>query len=182
LLDLQPWLSNHQGGKSVTELEILHGVLNNPNMAGRAYFYFRSRSYAKIKAGDYLPASPSDRSRQDELKTRIRESGFPVTRYRNPEALARRLERDLWKLLNAQFPASSVPDVHERENRRHDAYAAPRRRLYMGAAHYLQALDQAFTQDQQRVMIEGASGGGKSALLANWLEQRRLQNPNELIF
>jgi nephrocystin-3 len=99
----------------VTELEILHGVLNNPNMAGRAYFYFRSRSYAKIKAGDYLPASPSDRSRQDELKTRIRESGFPVTRYRNPEALARRLERDLWKLLNAQFPASSVPDVHERK-------------------------------------------------------------------
>ena len=182
LLERQPWLSNHQGGKSVTELEILHGVLNNPSMAGRAYFYFRSRNYAKIKAGDYLPASTEDRSRQDELKSRIRESGFPVTRYRNPEALARRLERDLWKLLNTEFPASSVPDAHERENRRHDAYAAPRRRLYMGASHYLQAIDQAVSEGQQRVLIEGASGGGKSALLANWLAQRCLQHPKELVF
>ena len=28
-------------GKSVTELEILHGVLNNPDMAERSFFYFR---------------------------------------------------------------------------------------------------------------------------------------------
>jgi hypothetical protein len=29
LLERQPWLKKHQGGKSVTELEILQGMLNN---------------------------------------------------------------------------------------------------------------------------------------------------------
>ena len=42
LVEQQPWLQPHLGGKSVTELEILHGVLNNPQMAGQAFFYFRS--------------------------------------------------------------------------------------------------------------------------------------------
>lgn len=29
----------------MTELEILHGVLNNPEMADHAFFYFRDPSY-----------------------------------------------------------------------------------------------------------------------------------------
>ena len=33
LLEQRPWLDEHRGGKSVTELEILHGVLNDPAMA-----------------------------------------------------------------------------------------------------------------------------------------------------
>lgn len=28
-------------------MEILHGVLNNPGMAGRAFFYFRDPAYAE---------------------------------------------------------------------------------------------------------------------------------------
>ena len=34
------WIQHHTG-KSVTELEILHGVLQDPQMRGRAFFYFR---------------------------------------------------------------------------------------------------------------------------------------------
>ena len=40
LLSEQPWLADHRQ-QSVTELEILHGVLNNPEMSNRAVFYFR---------------------------------------------------------------------------------------------------------------------------------------------
>lgn len=32
-------------GHSVTELEILHGVLNNPKMTNKALFYFRDAAY-----------------------------------------------------------------------------------------------------------------------------------------
>ena len=65
LLERQPWLEKHQGGKSVTELEILHGVFNNRRMRGRAFFYFRSSAYAY--QGRRLPAfwrgpRPSDRT------------------------------------------------------------------------------------------------------------------------
>jgi hypothetical protein len=124
LLERQPWLKKHQGVKSVTEFEILHGVLNNRRMQGRAFFYFRSPAYARTKGGDYLP-SPEDRARQTELKRRIRARGLPVSSYANPEALAKRIELDLWKLLDAEFAASEVPDAFERERLRHDAWLVP---------------------------------------------------------
>src|ERR1035438_9478890 len=46
LIEREPWLKEHLHGKtSVTELEILHGVLRNQEMAGHAYFYFRDPAY-----------------------------------------------------------------------------------------------------------------------------------------
>jgi tetratricopeptide (TPR) repeat protein len=163
------WLKAHRGDKSVTELEILHGVLNDPKMAGRARFYFRSSEYAKKKKGDYLPASKDDQQRQRALKARIRTSSFPVIIYTTPTELAKRLERDLWKILDAEFPATSVPDAFERESMRHEAYAAPRRRLYLGGDEYLKALKELLRKNKPRILITGQSGGGKSALLANAL-------------
>jgi hypothetical protein len=44
LIAQEPWLAEH-GEHSVTDLEILHGVLNNPAMADHALFYFRSPAY-----------------------------------------------------------------------------------------------------------------------------------------
>jgi hypothetical protein len=180
LLERQPWLKKHQGGKSVTELEILHGVLNNRRMKGRAFFYFRSPAYARAKGGDYLP-SPEDRARQTELKRRIRERGLPVNSYGNPEALARRIERDLWKLLDAEFPATSVPDAFERERLRHEAYAAPRRRLYLGGERYQAALQKLLDAEEPRIVVDGASGGGKSALLANFFGAYRKRHRRHLV-
>jgi nephrocystin-3 len=177
LVARQPWLRKHQGGKSVTELEILHGVLNQHKMRGRAFFYFRLTGYARQKGGDYLPSSAEDRKRQEDLKRRIRASGNPVVVYRDPEALAKRLEKDLWALLDAEFPASEVPDAFTRESMRHEAYAEPRRRLYLGGERYQAALSKALDSGEQRIVIEGASGGGKSALLANFLEDYQRRHP-----
>ena len=169
LLERQPWLKKHQGGKSVTELEILHGVLKNKRMKSRAFFYFRSPAYARSKGGHYVPDSTEDRQRQLDLKRRIKDSGYSVTGYRDPEALAKRMERDLWKLLDAEFPATEVPDAFERESMRHEAYAAPRRRLYLGGDAYIHALNALLKKNANRILITGQSGGGKSALLANAL-------------
>ncbi len=180
LIERQPWLKKHQGGKSVTELEILHGVLNNRRMKGRTFFYFRSPAYARAKGGDYLPSS-EDRTRQSELKRRIRQRGLPVTSYPNPEVLAKRTEHDLWKLLDAEFPASEVPDAFERERLRHEAYAAPKRRLYLGGESYQAVLDRLLDAEQPRIVIEGASGCGKSALLANFLIAYRKRRPQHLV-
>src|SRR5664280_1551235 len=44
LIEREPWLSEHLN-KSITELEILHGVLRNPEMAQYAFFYFRDPHY-----------------------------------------------------------------------------------------------------------------------------------------
>lgn len=172
LVEREEWLTEFRGDKSMTELEILHGVLRQPAMENRALFYFRSPAYAKAKGGDYLP-SDEDRLRQRALKHRIRASGLPVVNYATPEALARRIERDLWNLLDAEFPASEVPDAFGRQNAQHEAYAAPRLNLYFGGNHYVRTLKQLLTQKKPRILITGPSGGGKSALLANTFANHR---------
>jgi tetratricopeptide (TPR) repeat protein len=170
LIERRPWLTQHQGGKSVTELEILHGVLNNRAMVGRAFFFFRAPSYAQAKGGYYVSSDPVDIYRLTALKDHIRQSGLPVMEdYPDPAAMATRLEADLWQALDAAFPADELPDDFTLEQRRHEAYAAPRRRLYLGGEHYQQDIEAALADGTQRVLISGQSGGGKSALLANWL-------------
>lgn len=115
LLERHSWLHDHRGGKSVTELEILHGVLNDPKMAGRAFFYFRSADYAAAKGGDYVPTLEDDLIRQRHLKDRIRKSGFPVVEdYPTPEAFAAKLEEDLWTILDEAYPEDQIPDAFER--------------------------------------------------------------------
>lgn len=179
VLDSQSWLEEHRGGKSVTELEILHGVLNNPHMEGRALFYFRSFEYSSSKGGDYITSLQDDQERQSALKETIRQSGFPVYEdYKSPEHLAELLEKDLWDILDREFPASDVPDAFTRENLQHEAYELPRQRLYIGGDKYLTALDKALSEGKQWILVDGPSGGGKSALLANWLQSVRDNDKN----
>lgn len=173
LLERQPWLKKYRGSKSVTELEILHGVLKNKRMTSRAFFYFRSPAYARSKGGHYVPDSSEDRQRQLDLKRRIKGGGFSVTSYRDPATLAKRMERDLWELLDAEFPATEVPDAFERESTRHAAYASLRRRLYLGGEKYIEGLSTLLKEDATRILITGQSGGGKSALLANAMAKHR---------
>jgi hypothetical protein len=150
-------------------------------MKGRAFFYFRSSLYSKRKGGDYVASSAEDQQRQNDLKLRIKAKGFPVTAYPNPQALAKQMEQDLWRLLDAEFPASAVPDAFEREAMRHEAYAAPLMRLYLVRERYQKIFNDALQSGEQRMVIEGASGGGKSAFLTHILAKRRSAHPKDLI-
>ena len=183
LVQEQPWLSEHAGGKSVTELEVLHGVLNNPAMAGHAFFYFRNPTYSQERGGNYAAESPEHRDKLTQLKGRIRQSGFPVVEdYPDPEALAQRVQEDLWKLIDATYPLNEVPDALALERRRHESYGQSRLGLYLGGENYLASLDTFIREDQRAVLIRGESGGGKSALVANWLQQFRQAQPKAQVF
>jgi hypothetical protein len=67
----QPWLKGLRD-KSVTELEILHGVLNNPDMAERAFFYFRDPAYSAERGANFHSENATDADKQAVLKTLIR--------------------------------------------------------------------------------------------------------------
>lgn len=179
----QPWLEEHRGGKSVTELEILHGVLNNPKMAGRAFFYFRDSKWSKKKGGSYISEGSEEKAKLEGLKGRIRQSGFPVLEnYPSPEVLAERVKEDLWKLIDEAYPESEVPDALTRERMAHEAYGATRRRLYLGGEAYFKALDEAMKAKAFRpVLITGQSGGGKSALVANWVDRWSRKHPKTAV-
>jgi nephrocystin-3 len=171
LLLEQPWLEEHRGGKSVTELEILHGVLDNPEMEKRAFFYFRDPAWSEAQGGAYLAEGTDEKAKLEELKERIRRSGFPVVEnYASPEELAERVREDLWQLIDEAYPESEVPDALTRERMTHEAYGASRLGLYLGGEPYFAALDAAMAAETFRpVLVRGQSGGGKSALLANWV-------------
>ncbi len=75
------WVQHHTG-KSVTELEIVHGVLNDPKMHPYSYFFFRDPAFAQ-DVPDRLRAeieseNPEAAKNLVELKDRIRRTGLPV--------------------------------------------------------------------------------------------------------
>ena len=179
----QPWLKLHRGGKSVTELEILHGVLNNPLMDGRAFFYFRDPKWALKRGQAHQSEGPSQKERLSALKERIRKSGFPVVEnYRNPAELAQHVGEDLWALIEEAYPESEVPDALAMEKRRHEAYGAVRLKMYLGGDGYFRTLDAALgAQSFRPVMVKGASGAGKSALLANWLKRWKTEHAKTIV-
>jgi tetratricopeptide (TPR) repeat protein len=186
LREEQPWLSG-LAGKSVTELEILHGVLNNPEMAGRAFFYFRAPAFSQARGTDFLSESAEAAGKQTALKETIRrasaEKHIPLREdYPDTVTLAKLVLEDLKAAIEAQFPIEGVPDPLTREARDHEAFAETRRRTYIGRLDYFARLDRHATDNGGPLVLVGDSGSGKSALLANWLEYWRKAHADDFIF
>jgi tetratricopeptide (TPR) repeat protein len=185
LIAQEPWLAELRG-HSVTELEILHGVLNNPQMAEHAFFYFRDLAYVQSvpekDREDFTSENPEGAEKLRNLKEQIRKSGFPVRDgYRNPRVLGRAVRRDLTRVINRLFPQGSQPDPLDREAAEHEAFAQSRARVYIGRQEYCDRLDEHARSDGPPLVVLGESGLGKSALLANWAMRYRAAHPNELL-
>jgi nephrocystin-3 len=176
LIAAQPWLNEHRK-QSVTALEILHGVLRNPEMAEHAFFYFRDPLYAAAHTG-FTEEDTSKREELAKLKDDIRKSGFPVSEnFATPKQLGEWVLRDLTAVIEDLYPERSIPDALDRAAADHEAYAASRRRVYIGREEYIERLDAHAAGDGPPLVVLGESGGGKSALLTNWTHRWREQHP-----
>jgi nephrocystin-3 len=185
LREEQPWLSMY-GHKSVTELEILHGVLNSPEMASRALFYLRDPAYAQARGADYLPEDTEAATRQALLKSTIRTAcasrGIPLRdHYSDPAQLAKLVLEDLQEAIDAGYPKEALPDPLTQEARDHEAFAEVRRRTYIGRPDYFDALDRHAMENDGPLVLLGGSGSGKSTLLANWIERWRVNYPEDYL-
>jgi len=201
LIEQEPWLAEHRD-RSVTELEILHGVLNNPSMTGHSFFYFRDPAYI-----DSLPADMQKEFREgptseeirrlglDEaewrteerrqkliaLKEQVRSSGLPVREnYQNPQQLGQLVSQDMIEVIDQLYPEEDTPDPLKREIAEHEAFARSRARVYIGRQEYFNRLDEHVSSDGPPLVVLGESGVGKSALLANWAIRYRPLHPDEL--
>jgi len=185
LAELQPWLAEHRE-KSVTELEILHGVLNRPEMANRAIFYLRDPEYVDrippAQRSDFVEQDPQRRARLEALKGRIRRSGLAVREnYVDPQSLGQWVLQDLTVAINQMFPVTEVPGPLDREAAEHDAFARSRTGVYVGRQEYFDRLNEHGAGDGPPLVILGESGSGKSALLANWALRYRREHPDTLV-
>ncbi len=210
VIEREPWLKQHiEHRTSVTELEILHGVLNDPRMADHAFFYFRDPAYAAD------PALPPDERRDmverniqadverygeaeatrrtDErkarlaaLKERIRQSKLPlVDPYANPEALAEIVRKQFDDLIDRLYPEGQVPDPLVQERTAHEAHAKNKLFACIDRPAHLAALN-TFALEAQRggqgLVVTGESGGGKTALLAAWARDWAQSYPEDFLF
>ena len=184
VIERQPWLKQHLGVVSVTELEILHGVLNDPDMAGRAFFYFRDSAWSQAQT---VPGFVCDTAEQEEklssLKERISTSGFPVAEpLADPQAIADQIGADLWQLIVQQYPEQDEHDGLAREERKHSSYRNSRQGVYIGGESYIDTLDTWIDDGQQSILITGDSGSGKSALIANWMAVHQRAHPDDVVY
>lgn len=188
-----PWLKAH-AEKSLTELEILHGVLNNKELSDHALFYFRDPAYAKEKSeagqSGFISDDEASHRKLDGLKQRIRDAHqnhklkfAPREKppYANPQALGEQLLADFTGIIEKLYPKPEVPDLLDQEAARHDAYARNRRLAFVGRKVLLRRLDEHVFTAGKPLVLTGESGCGKSALLAGWLNRWRERNPDDLI-
>jgi tetratricopeptide (TPR) repeat protein len=188
-----PWLTDHSG-KSITEIEMLHGVLNDPAMAVRAYFYFRDPGYcdnppAGQDPADFQCESADARSLLGDLKDAIRaasRASDPARAchirepYRDPEHLGDLILADFTAIIDELFPPDSIPDSLDREGARHESFARNRGCHVVSRQQYIDRLEAHVRGQDPPLIVSGEPGIGKSAILAEWFLNHGKSRPDEL--
>jgi tetratricopeptide (TPR) repeat protein len=187
LAEEQEWLKEHRE-KSVTELEILHGVLNDSQMKKLAFFYFRDLNTSErveqelSKATDYLSEPQEVKEKLQSLKEKIRQGGFPIKEnYADAKTLGQLILDDLWEIIDKKFPQEEVPSALESERMDHQAFASARTKVYIAREEYFKRLDEHIKSKSLPLVLTGESGCGKSALIANWVKGYKERHPDDFI-
>ncbi len=193
-----PWLKDREG-HSLTALEITHAVLRNPELARRAFFYFRdpdllAQMPESVRA-DYATENDEAVAKLASLKKEIRSSGRPVLdnypcgwdedekRVVDLDAFGEHVLEDLWQAICAEYPADSPePDPLALEREAHDAFAEERSRLHIGRENEARRLSEYVRgSDRRPAVIAGESGCGKSAFLASWSRRYAAEHSDDLV-
>jgi hypothetical protein len=175
--------------RSVTELEILHGILSNPQTAECAIVFERAGDWdwkatlSEAERDALQTESDIDQEKLAQLKRAVLAIVPSVQNYREPSEIRASLMQALGGALDRRFPEVQLPDAFTQTALQHAAYARERRGLHIGAGPYLVHLNQWMAvQDASPVLITGASGAGKSTLVANWTRAWRSARPDDIVY
>ncbi len=169
LVDQLPWLAP-LGGTSVTELEVLHGVLNDAGSAGHAFFHLRDPGYVETRSPEEQAVlrDDVDADRLDDLKDRIRASGLPCAEFGDPAELGRQVLGELLELVDRLFPADDVPDGLERASAAHAAFGRARSAGSAPRPEVVARLDA--HPGRVPLVVAGAPGSDLTAVVSSWLD------------
>ncbi|XP_076442546.1 TPR repeat-containing protein DDB_G0287407-like isoform X2 [Babylonia areolata] len=183
--------------RSVTELEFLHGYLNNPG-ALPACICFRDKVYDDaqreegLSKGDkkqvfkYTSESEHATAMMDDLKERVKVTESKCLgvnmQYPDPHEGARFMFESIWPYLTEVLLADTVQlSKREQQREEHDAFRAHHITIYEGGQTYLDFLNSKLADGQGSVLIEGPAGSGKSALLSNWTHHLEMSRPEVVL-
>ncbi|XP_061197939.1 TPR repeat-containing protein DDB_G0287407-like [Saccostrea echinata] len=184
-----PWLDNVRD-KSVTELEFLHGHLNNPGTLP-AVLCFRNKEYDDKereegkKRGDkkqvfkYSPESELSTQLMEDLKQRCSQTkdktyGVHLS-YPNPQEGAKIIFDAIWKYLNKVLPKQRSAETETKRSillAQHDAFLASRQKMYGVQDENLSSLLNLINKESSSpLLVTGTSGCGKSTLLSVFISK-----------
>ena len=185
------WLKEYPSGRSITEVEVYHAALAQPEQAqNKAFFFFRDPSFLREVPQEYLPsfASESHEShmKMENLKSRIRSSGLevydnflarwlgvvegkPMTG--NLEDFGKRVLNVLWNRIQKDFPEEDPEsDPLVRADIAHSAFAQSESEKFVGRNKLLtKAMDVVSHGPGGLVVGAGKPGSGKSAFMSAFL-------------
>ena len=169
-----PWIRDDIAQeRSITEIEMQYGVLRNQEGVDAAFF---------IKA---MPGTtPDDNEKLTNLKTKIRsQQRFPVGDYTSIEDLCDQVEKAVIALLDNYY-SDADNTMLERERSIQRAYMNSRHKFYIRKQEDFDRLNEFLRNDERHLVVTGASGMGKSALIANWLKEQEKQEdcPYNIIY
>jgi nephrocystin-3 len=165
-----PWIEAAvRNGKSATEMEFLHGFLNEGFHDTPPLIYFRE------------PREAMD-PRVARLKQEVVSRLGAIPSYCKPEELGAQIESDLSRLIEQFWPASKQSTWLDEERAGHAAFAQSRRKGYVPNPSLVDALEQHLNSSDSLLILRGESGSGKSSLLAHWADALRTRPAGERHF
>jgi tetratricopeptide (TPR) repeat protein len=163
------WIKDDfEEGLSITEMEIQYGVLRNPAMIGNAFFYFRDEKLTPGEDEFREDEGSEYHVKLDKLKTNLKEqSEFPVKDFNSIEQLGDDIYNDL---LNTLF---NDDDFEIKENTIQQRiieqldFIKLNTEFYISPKEYFSKFDKFLKSKNNKLLISGIHGSGKTAFLAN---------------
>ena len=189
LLDQYEWLRGDiENGLSITEMEMQFAVFRRQNHANALFFIKRS----EMPRGEKLEILISKITAEGHDLTSLFDGGtdgfekdcFYFAYYDTPADLAQKIEDTLTKSIESLFPDNDNEDEWSRENRTQAAYLNELCDIYVPQSQN-EHLVYMMNQMQDRYMMITSDEKcfyGKSALVANWINDRQHDNTHNFIY
>lgn len=159
-----PWAKcDIDAGLSITEMEIQYGVLRNPAMDNKAFFYLK-------QGEDGTKEEITSLKKLNSLKNNLRNQNvFPVRDYADIESLGKMILEDLWNQIDLDYPAADIPDEHELEALEQHIFSEEHTRFYKDCNNSTGSV-KSLLQTNRKVLVFSEPGQGKTALLSNLIK------------
>ncbi len=197
-------------GVSVTELELRHGAMIDPQGKRSLVLLRAEGALASIPEAtrdrDFLEADPALQARLRALREELERKACPLpvqaySAHWNPRPFDRinrtrgkldglddfgkKVEAWLWAAIVAELQLPETPDTLDpldAEADLHERFLELRTRLYVGRdALYHRLRDFALAEGETPLLLTGESGLGKSAALARFVRDFRREHPDRFV-
>lgn len=173
LAERYPWVKEDiKRELSITEIEMQYGALRSRKRIN-AYFYLKEKDGLELENSDKL----------ENLRNSVLKNGrYPVDSYVSPEDLGSKVERDFMILLNNLYQEKQLSE-QERERIAQESFLHSLTTVYIPNDDNFKILDCFLANNNMReFVINGETGLGKSALIANWIKAHENEESYNIIY